>query len=127
MPEVSYFAAPGAAAALPFSEAVQVGHTLYLSGQLGTDESLTLVPGGIAAETRQALENIRAVLARHGASLADVVKCTVMMANMAEWPAMNEVYRTFFSTRLPARSAFGATGLALGARIEIECIAVLPG
>ncbi len=126
-PEVVYLAAEGAAAALPFSEAVRVDHTLYLSGQLGTDAALRLVPGGIAAETRQALENIRRVLRRHGGSLANVVKCTVMLADMAEWPAMNEVYRTFFTEHLPARSAFGATGLALGARVEIECVAVLPG
>jgi reactive intermediate/imine deaminase len=126
MSKVTYFAAPGAAATLPFSEAVLVDRTLYLSGQLGTDAELKLVPGGVEAETRQALENIRAVLARHGATLGDVVKCTVMMADMAEWPAMNAVYRTFFSAHLPARSAFGANGLALGARLEIEVLAVLP-
>lgn len=126
MSKVTHFAAQGAAATLPFSEAVLVDRTLYLSGQLGTDTELQLVPGGIEAETRQALENIRAVLARHAATLDNVVKCTVMMADMAEWPAMNAVYRTFFSAKLPARSAFGANGLALGARLEIEVIAVLP-
>ena len=126
MSKVTHFAAQGAAATLPFSEAVLVDRTLYLSGQLGTDAELQLVPGGIEAETRQALENIRAVLARHAATLDNVVKCTVMMADMAEWPAMNAVYRTFFSAKLPARSAFGANGLALGARLEIEVIAVLP-
>jgi reactive intermediate/imine deaminase len=98
---------------------------LYLSGQIGLRPGTrALAPGGIAAETRQTLENIRAVLERHGSSLDRVVKCTVFMADMAEWPAMNEVYRTFFSTRLPARSALGASGLALGARVEIECLAV---
>ncbi len=126
MSKVTHFAAQGAAATLPFSEAVLVDRTLYLSGQLGTDAELKLVPGGVEAETRQALENIRAVLARHGATLDHVVKCTVMMADMAEWPAMNAVYRTFFGAKLPARSAFGANGLALGARLEIEVIAVLP-
>ncbi len=126
MSKVTHFAAQGAAATLPFSEAVLVDRTLYLSGQLGTDAELKLVPGGAEAETRQALENIRAVLARHGATLDHVVKCTVMMADMAEWPAMNAVYRTFFGAKLPARSAFGANGLALGARLEIEVIAVLP-
>lgn len=126
MSKVTHFAAQGAAATLPFSEAVLVDRTLYLSGQLGTDAELQLVPGGVEAETRQTLENIRAVLARHSATLDNVVKCTVMMADMAEWPAMNAVYRTFFSAKLPARSAFGANGLALGARLEIEVIAVLP-
>ena len=111
---------------LPFSEAVRVGNMLYLSGQLGTDPSLKVVPGGIAAETRQAMENIRAVLERHGSSLEHVVKCTVMMADMSEWPAMNAVYITFFPHHLPARSALGANGLALGARVEIECLAVMP-
>ena len=81
MSKVTHFAAQGAAATLPFSEAVLVDRTLYLSGQLGTDAELKLVPGGAEAETRQALENIRAVLARHGATLDHVVKCTVMMAN----------------------------------------------
>jgi len=111
---------------LPFSEAVRVGNMLYLSGQLGTDASLKVVPGGIAAETRQAMENIRTVLERHGSSLDHVVKCTVMMADMSEWPAMNAVYITFFPQHLPARSALGANGLALGARVEIECLAVIP-
>ncbi len=115
-----------AAAALPFSAAVRVDRMLYLSGQLGTDSSLSLVPGGIAPETRQAMENIRALLARSGATLNDVVKCTAMLADMAEWGAMNREYVTYFPRRPPARSAFGTTGLALGARVEIECVAVLP-
>lgn len=110
---------------LPFSEAVRTGNLLFLSGQLGTDASQKLVPGGIKAETRQALENIRAVLERHGSSLDRVVKCTAMLADMQEWAAMNEVYVTFFPKHLPARSAFGATGLALGARMELECIATV--
>ena len=79
--------------------------------------------GGVEPETRQALENIRDVLARSGSSMDRVVKCTVMMADMREWPAMNGVYATFFRAHKPARSAFGTTGLALGARVEIECIA----
>jgi 2-iminobutanoate/2-iminopropanoate deaminase len=108
----------------PFSPAVRVGDVLYLSGQIGTDSTGRLVAGGIEAETRQTLENIRDVLARTGSSLDRVVKCTVMMAEMREWPAMNTVYATFFPSNRPARSAFGATALALGARVEIECIAV---
>lgn len=107
---------------LPFSDATRVGGVLYLSGQIGTDENFALVPGGIRAETRQTLENVRRVLERHGSSLDHIFKCTVMMADMAEWGAMNEVYVTFFKKdRMPSRSAFGATGLALGARVEIEC------
>jgi 2-iminobutanoate/2-iminopropanoate deaminase len=110
---------------LPFSEAVRVGDMLYLSGQLGTDSSGQLVPGGIGPETRQALGNIAAVLARHGSSLDRVVKCTVMLADIAEWAAMNEVYVTFFRAHRPARSAFGSSGLALGARLELECMALM--
>jgi reactive intermediate/imine deaminase len=110
---------------LPFSEAVRTGNLLFLSGQLGTDASDKLVPGGIQPETRQALENIRAVLERHGSSLDRVIKCTAMLADMKEWASMNEVYVTFFPKHLPARSAFGTTGLALGARMELECIATV--
>ena len=112
----------------PFSPAVRVGNVIYLSGQLGTrtvDGRPALVPGGVEAETRQALENIRAIVEQSGSSMERVVKCTVMMADMAEWPRMNAVYATFFPGPKPARSAFGTTGLALGARVEIECIAVV--
>ena len=111
---------------LPFSAAARVGSMLYLSGQIGTDSTLHLVPGGIGPETRQTMENIRAILARSRATLDDVIRCTVMMADMKEWGDMNQVYAGFFSKHRPARSAFGATGLALGARVEIECIAVVP-
>jgi 2-iminobutanoate/2-iminopropanoate deaminase len=120
-----YFPVPGDRP-LPFSEAVRVGDMLYLSGQLGTDASGQLVAGGVVAETRQALGNIRDVLQRHGASLDDVVKCTVMLADIREWAAMNEVYVAFFRAHRPARSAFGTSGLALGARLELECTALLP-
>ena len=110
---------------LPFSEAVRVGTLLFLSGKLGTDASGRVVPGGIAAETRQAMENIKTALERYGSSLDQVVKVTVMLADMAEWAAMNEVYVSYFRAHLPARSALGANGLARGARVEIECIAVV--
>lgn len=110
----------------PFSEAVQVGPFLYLSGQIGTDpETRQLVTGGIGPETRQTMENIKATVEKHGSSMDRVIKCTVFLADMAEWPAMNEVYATFFPTNKPARSAMGTSGLALGARVEIECIAVV--
>lgn len=111
---------------LPFSEAVRVGDMLYLSGQIGTlPGSMTLVEGGIQAETRQTMNNIRDVLERYGSSLDRVVKCTVMIADMSEWPALNEIYVEFFPGPKPARSAIGANGLALGARVEIECWATV--
>jgi len=110
---------------LPFSAAVRVGRMLYLSGQIGIDASSKLVLGGISAETRQAMENIKVVLEQNGSSLNHVVKATVMLADMSEWSDMNKVYTTYFDKHLPARSALGANGLAMGARVEIECIAVL--
>ena len=111
---------------LPFSEAVRVGHMLYLSGQLGYDrEAAKLVEGGIAAETKKTLENIKATLEKHGSSMAEVVKCTVFLADINEWAAMNEVYVTYFTSNPPARSALGSSGLALGARTEIECMATV--
>ena len=109
---------------LPFSEAVRHGDTLYLSGQIGIVPGTTqLVDGGMAAQAKQALENIRIILEANGRSTADLLKCTVMLADMADWPAFNEVYRNFLTAPYPARSAFGATGLAFGARVEVECIA----
>lgn len=111
---------------LPFSDAVRVGHMLYLSGQIGTDPKFALVPGGIRAETRQTLENVRRVLEQSGSSLERVVKCTVMLADMSEWGAFNEIYAGYFrKDRLPARSALGVNGLALGARVEVECWATV--
>ncbi len=119
-----YLNSPRAAGSLPFSEAVRVGDLLFLSGQIGVRPgTLSLVPGGLKAETAQMMDNIKATLADAGLGLDDLVKCTVMLADMAEWPAFNEVYRGYFPHHFPARSAFGATGLALGARVEMECIA----
>ena len=123
-PDIEYYPAEGMKG-LPFSEAVRVGNMLYLAGQIGLDETGKMVPGGIAAETRQAMENIRTTLERHGSSLDYIIKVTVMLADMAEWAEMNKVYVTYFDRHLPARSSFGTAGLALGARVEIECIAVL--
>jgi 2-iminobutanoate/2-iminopropanoate deaminase len=110
-------------AGLPFSDAVQAGDVLYLSGQLGNEPgTMRLVPGGIAAETRQMMTNIARVLEQNGLSFDDVFKCTVMLGDMSEWRAFNEVYLEYFKPgRLPARSAFGCNGLALGARVEMEC------
>ena len=113
----------------PFSPAVRVGKLLFLAGQMGTSASAAggVVPGGITAETKQVMENIKDVLAKVGSSMDRVVKCTVFLADMKEWDAMNEVYKTYFQAgRYPARSAFGALGLALNGRVEIECIAALP-
>ena len=113
-------------ATLPFSEAVRVGHTLYLSGQIGiTPGSMKVVPGGIKEETKQAMENIKTSLEAHGYALKDLVKCTAMLADIGEWAAFNDVYKTFFSGHFPARSAFATNGLALGARVEVECIAAV--
>ncbi len=113
-------------ATLPFSEGVRVGNTLYLSGQLGiVPGSMKLAAGGIAEETRQAMQNIKASLEANGYALTNLVKCTAMLADMSEWGAFNDVYKTFFPVHYPARSAFGTSGLALGARVEIECIAAV--
>jgi reactive intermediate/imine deaminase len=126
--DIQHFSFEGASG-LPFSAAVRVGDMLCLSGCIGSlpgDEG-GVVPGGIEAETRQTMENIKATLERCGSSMDRVFKCLVMMADMREWAAMNAVYvRYFASDRKPARSAFGASGLALGARVEIECWALMP-
>jgi reactive intermediate/imine deaminase len=111
--------------ALPFSSAVRVGDTLYLSGDIGIKNG-KLVPGGIAAEAKQTMENIKATLAHFGRDMDNIVKCQIFLADMSEWQAFNEVYVTFFKPeRKPARSAFATNGLALGARAEVECIAWL--
>ena len=111
---------------LPFSEAVRVGNVLYLSGQIGiVPGSMKLAPGGIREEARQTMENIKTSLEAHGYSVNDLVKCTVMLADMSELGTFNEVYKSFVSGRYPARSALGANGLALGARVEVECIAAV--
>jgi reactive intermediate/imine deaminase len=111
---------------LPFSEAVRHGNTLYLSGQMGlVPGTLKLVPGGVREEARQTMQNIKTVLEAHGLGLEHLLKCTVILADMDDWPAFNEVYVSFFNGRFPARSAFGANGLALGGRVEVECIAAI--
>lgn len=113
------------AAKVPFSAAVRVGDVLYLSGQLGNvPGKLELVPGGMEAEARQTMENIKIVLAENGLTFDHVFKATVMLADMSEWADFNKVYVTYFKPdRLPARSAFGASALALGAQVEVECMA----
>ena len=116
---------PCAGSSLPFSATVRAGPWLFLSGQLGTDSTLQLVPGGIGPETRQAMENIRELVTRAGGSMDRLVRCTVMLADIRDWGAMNQEYVKFFRGPPPARSALGAAGLALGARVEIECFALL--
>lgn len=116
----------GGAGSLPFSDAVRVGDLLFLSGKIGNvPGTRDLAPGGIQGETRQAMENIRNSLQRYGASMNDVAKCTVFLADMSEWGAMNEVYVGYFPDNKPARSAVGVDALALGAKLEIECIAAM--
>ena len=116
---------PGEVRGLPFSSAVRVGNMLYLSGQIGNvPGTRQLADTGIAGQTRQALENIRTVLASAGSSLDRAVKCTVFLADIKDYVVMNAVYATFFPKDPPARSTVAGSGLAFGARVEIECIAV---
>jgi len=121
-PPVEHFGAPALnGQPLPFSSAVRVGDVLYLSGQIGIGADGRL-PEGIEAQSRQTMENIGAILRSAGRAWNDVFHCTAMLDNMADWPAFNRVYVTYFTPgRLPARSALGADGLALGALIEVEC------
>jgi reactive intermediate/imine deaminase len=110
----------------PFSSAVKTGSLIFTSGQIGSrvvDGKPVLVAGGIDAEARQTMDNIKAIVERAGSSMDRVVKCSVMLADMSEWPRFNEIYATYFPGSKPARSAWGATALALGARVEVECIA----
>ena len=110
----------------PFSEAVAYGGVLYLSGDIGAGTDGKLVAGGIGPESRQTMENIKATLGRHGLGMGDIIKCTVFLADIAEWPTFNKIYAGYFDKgRYPARSALAASGLALGARVELECMAAL--
>jgi 2-iminobutanoate/2-iminopropanoate deaminase len=109
---------------LPFSEAVRIGESLLLSGQIGVQPgTLKLVPGGLEKEAWQTMTNIKTTLEAHGYSMNDLVKCTVMMADIGQWAKFNEIYKTFFAGHFPARSALGVNGLALGAQVEVECMA----
>lgn len=115
---------PGAVAGLPFSPAVKVGNIIYLSGVLGNKMGTrTLVPGGIGPETRQTLLNMKSILEAAGSSLEDVFKCTVFLADIQDYEAMNKEYAAVFRVEPPARSTIAGSGLALGARVEIECMA----
>ena len=103
----------------PFSDAVRVGNLLFISGMVGSDETI----GDLVAETHDIFKQMRAVLAEYDLSFADVVKCTVFLDNVDEWGKFNSVYTQYFKKPYPARSALGADGLALGASLELECIA----
>jgi len=117
---------PFAGMGYPYSESARAGNLLFLAGQIGEDADGKLVTGGIQAEAEQMLLNIAAALARRGLAMENVVKCTVFLADIAEWGAFNEVYKKHFSHPYPARSALGASGLAANARVEMECIAGYP-
>ena len=117
---------PGASVGLPFSSAVRVGNVLYLSGQIGNKPGTReLGDTGVAGQTRQTLENIKTVLAHAGSSLERVFKCTVFLSDIADYGKMNDVYATYFPKDPPARSTVAGSGLALGARVEIECLATV--
>ena len=128
-PDVSHNAGqPISGQTLPFSRAVRMGHTLYLSGELGIDPATNaLVPGGTGAETTQIFRNYERTLATYGADLSDLVKCTVFLGDMADYAEMNAAYAAAVPDPKPARSTVGVSGLAFGAGLEIECIAALPG
>lgn len=123
-PARDVIALPGATRSLPYSPGIRAGDWLFLSGTTGVRPGTReVVSGGITAETRQALENVRATLRAAGLELRDVVKCTVFLADIRDYDAMNVVYAEFFPADPPARSAIGVAGLPLGARVEIECLA----
>ncbi|HJP52254.1 MAG TPA: Rid family detoxifying hydrolase [Pseudomonadales bacterium] len=125
--QVSYLVSPETKKLnLPFSDAVRVNNMIFMSGQLGVEPgSFKLVEGGIENETRQIFKNMKGVLESNESSLSNIVKCTVMMGDIGEWPKFNQIYVTYFPDDKPARSAFGANGLALGASVEMECWAVV--
>jgi reactive intermediate/imine deaminase len=112
-------------AVLPFSSAVRVGDTVHVSGQIGhLPGELKLVPGGLVPEARQALSYLREALAAAGSSLERVIKCTVYFADIGDFQAFNAIYAEFFGEHRPARTGVAVAGLALGARVELDCIAL---
>ena len=109
----------------PYSQAIQAGNTIYVSGQLPIDPATGTFAGeDIAAPTRQSLTNIKAILTEAGADMSNVVKTTVLLANIADFAAMNAVYAEFFTAPFPARAAFQAAALPKNALVEIECVAI---
>ncbi len=121
---VTFLNQNGIESKFPFSEAVKVGGQLILSGQIGiSGETGKLVEGGFAAETKQTLKNIKETLERYDYKMKDVVKCTVILADIEKFKEFNEIYKTSFSYPYPTRTTFAVRSLALNAQIEIECIA----
>lgn len=112
----------------PYSDAVRAGDTLYLAGMIGTDPATrALASGGFEAEARQAMVNIGRTLAAHRLTHDDLVKCTVLLADIGDWGRLNPIYRSFFKPgRYPARTAVAVAALPGGARVEIDCIAHFP-
>lgn len=111
----------------PFSDAVQVGDILFLSGDIGmSEDGETVAKGGMEVEARRVMIRLGERLAAHGLTYRDVIKCTVMLADMADWPTFNGIYAEYFTKPYPSRSAMGVNGLALGARVELECWAHKP-
>jgi len=117
----------GPAAIGPYSQGVWAGDLLYLSGQTPIDPATgTLVVGDVGAETEQVFDNLKAVLAGAGLGMEDVIKCNVFLTTMDDFAAMNEVYGRRFAAPFPARSTVAVAGLPLGARVEIELVALRP-
>lgn len=115
---------PNAPAAIgPYSQAIDAGSLVFLSGQLPLHPATGTFPEGVEAQTRQSLNNVKAILEEAGLTLANVVKTTVFLADMADFAAMNGVYAEFFSEPFPARSAVAVKTLPKNALVEIECIA----
>lgn len=114
------------AAVGPYSQAIEVNGFVYLSGQLPINPRTGEFPEGIKAQVQQSLENVRAILSEAGLTMQDVVKTTILLADINDFSAMNEVYATFFSEPYPARSAFAVKAVPKGALVEIECIAARP-
>ena len=109
----------------PYSQAIQAGNTIYVSGQIPIDPATGAFAGNdITTQTRQSLNNIKAILAEAGADMSNVVKTTVLLADIADFAAMNAVYAEFFTAPFPARAAFQAAALPKNALVEIECVAV---
>lgn len=111
---------------LPFSEIVVAGDFLFLSGQIGNlPGTLNIAPGGVEGQTRQVMDNIKTSLEANGYSMKHLIKCTVMLDDISQWNAFNDVYKTYFEAgKYPARAAFGADGLAIGAAVEVDCLGV---
>jgi len=127
LPEIEHIYPEGVARLPVFTPAVRVGDLLFLSGAIGTvGTELQVIDGGAGPETRQTLLNLQTVMEAAGGTLSDIVKCTVFLVDFGDYPAMNEVYLEFFPENPPARSAVAGSGLALGAKVEIECIARAP-